>query len=751
MKLRKVISLALAAAMAVSLGVGGVSAQAAGADDAALQAVTLKVKNILNLDTEIYTEFSGVSSEDVLTGRRWNLQWWGDGVSLTIRADDDGKIYSYNKSETASQVNEPVFYGGRFDIPSLPTGDSAKALQAAKDFLAQVLTPGLETVELTDDTQPSLHQSSFRFSSMILLNGKESPLDCSVTVRASDNQVLRFWRSDDYSSYAGEIPSPTTSVSDAQARRDLRSTLEMEPYYILDDDGVTAHVRYVPKAIDDYYVDGKTGKLVNLTELRQKLWESGSLNRYYGVADKEMAMDAMATEESMANGVSLSQVELDGAAKLAGAMDKEALDTAVKNAWPEIGLDKYTLSSASYSVTELPVVEGADKKYDVTCRLVYGLKLTDSTARKVVKVNAKTGELLSLSGYRPYQENIANTVSLGQAQVAAETILKSFAGKNFATLELYNPAKPSDFGKKDTQFGFTYCQKENGYFFPNNRYYVTVDAVDGTISQLVKDYNEDVTLVDPVSVVPVTTAIEAYEGAMALRYGYLEVPMDIKLAEPELYARYKDELASYVNTLQPGFTLVQPDRYVRGVDAATGEVFYAAEDVSAETGITYDDVAGTWIETAANTLAKYGVGFYGGSLRRTDELTQLDMLALLCSLDGYRINVQDADEDEIDYLYQHGYMLGLVTPETRDEGKTVTRGELVKIILDAAGYKKIAAMTGIFRCDFTDAVSIPQTDYGYAALAQGLGLVYGGSDGAYAAQRVANRGEAIAMLYQYMS
>lgn len=750
MKLRKVISLALAAAMAVSLGVGGVSAQAAGADDAALQAVTLKVKNILDLDTEIYTEFSGVSSEDVLTGRLWNLEWWGDGVSLNIRADDDGKIYSYYRTETAADVNEPVFYGGRFNIPSLPAGDSAKALQAAKDFLSKVLTPGLETVELADETQPSLRQSSFRFSSMILLNGEESPLDCSVTVRASDNQIIRFYRSDDYSSYAGEIPSPTTSVSETQARRSLRSTLEMEPYYVLDDDGATAHVRYMPKTTDDYYVDGKTGKLVNLTELWQKLWESGSLNRYYGYADKDMAMDTVATEAAMANGATLSQVELDGAAKLAGALDKEALDTAVKNAWPEIGLDKYTLASASYSVTELKTDEGADKAYDVTCRLVYGLKLTDSTARKVVKVNAKTGELLSLSSYRPYQENIANTVSLGQAQAAAETILESFAGKHFATLEIYNPATPNDFGKKDTQFDFTYCQKENGYFFPDNRYYVAVDAVDGTISQLAKDYNEDVKLVDPLNVVPVITAIEAYEGAMALRYGYLEVPMDIKLAEPELYARYKDELASYVKTLQPGFTLIQPERYVRGVDAATGEVVYAAEDVSAENGIAYDDVAGTWIETAANTLAKYGVGFHGGSLRRTEELTQLDMLALLCSLDGYQINVQDASEDDIDYLYQHGYMLGLVTPETRDEKKTVTRGELVKIILDAAGYKKIAAMTGIFRCDFSDADSIPAADYGYAALAQGLGLVRGSSDKAYAAQRTANRGEAIAMLYQYM-
>ncbi len=62
----------------------------------------------------------------------------------------------------------------------------------------------------------------------------------------------------------------------------------------------------------------------------------------------------------------------------------------------------------------------------------------------------------------------------------------------------------------------------------------------------------------------------------------------------------------------------------------------------------------------------------------------------------------------------------------------------------------MAVLPGIYRCDFADSAAIPAQELGYAALAQGLGLVKGGADGAYAAGRSITRAEAVAMVYQYM-
>ena len=62
----------------------------------------------------------------------------------------------------------------------------------------------------------------------------------------------------------------------------------------------------------------------------------------------------------------------------------------------------------------------------------------------------------------------------------------------------------------------------------------------------------------------------------------------------------------------------------------------------------------------------------------------------------------------------------------------------------------MARLEGIYRCDYTDANTIPAADLGYAALAQGLGLVAGDSAGRFAPDRTATRVEAIAVVYQYM-
>lgn len=754
---RKLLSLALA-----SLMVFGVAAPALAADAAAeqeLKTVTAKVKTTLDLDTELYDDFQGSSHEDVLLGKRWNLHWEGDGITLSITADDNGKIYSYSANRAVEAVPlDTRSNGGRLDIPRLPEDKSKAAFQTAKDFLAKVLDGSVETIELSNDYRPSLRQDTYRYSGTVLLNGLDSPINCSVTVRASDLTVLRFWRGDENSGYLGSIPGPDTKVTEAQALRSLRSTMKMEAKYILQDDGKTARVQYVPLYGDDYYVDGVTGELVNLTELREKLWKSGGA----GGASNRFLMNADAAPEAAEDLASskLTKAEQDGAAILKDALSKEELDKVLKNAWPEIGLDKFTLASASYSIYEKEIEEGAERTsedYDISCRLTYGRQFTElggGTYNKYVTVDAKTGELKSLRSGRSYHDAYPDSfpisTSVTTAQATAEALLTAFAGKNYAKLGLFE----TDNAKENNtwQHTFRFQQTANGYFYSGNSYTVSVDATDGTITAINGSFDENVTLVAPAKVISESAAVEAYANAMTLWYGYLEVPVSISLAGPQLMPLLKEAGYEYVNSLKTGFVLTQPeDRHLTGVDAETGEVTawnYGGE--SDEPTVTYDDISGHWVAQAANALAEFQVGFLGGSLKPGDALTQRDMLALFLSVEGYTFNPAEADKDTMDHLYNTAYSYGLITPETRNETKTITRGELVKALLNSAGYEKIAAIPGIFRCDFADQSSIAAADMGYAALAQGLGIVKGGSDGAYAGSRTATRAEAISFLYQYM-
>ncbi|MBQ6985403.1 MAG: hypothetical protein IJQ25_00265, partial [Oscillibacter sp.] len=62
------------------------------------------------------------------------------------------------------------------------------------------------------------------------------------------------------------------------------------------------------------------------------------------------------------------------------------------------------------------------------------------------------------------------------------------------------------------------------------------------------------------------------------------------------------------------------------------------------------------------------------------------------------------------------------------------------------GYRAVANLNGIFTCSYADKDDIAAQDMGYAALAQGLGLV----QGTYNARETVRRGTAAAMLCRAM-
>lgn len=740
--------LAMVLCFALGMGVAAPALAAGEVDDAALKAVTQKVKATLGLDTEIYTDFEGTAQEDALMGRRWDLNWWGDGVSLSIQADDNGKIYYYNRNDLYEEpVADNAYYrGSGFSIPSLPKADPKEAAQVAQNFLNAVLDGPVETALVEEDESiAALWQGSASFSANLSLYGIPSPIRCNVQVRSGDNEVTYFYRSDRYRAFVGTLPNADTNVTEVQARRHLRSTFHMEPFFMLEEDGVTARVVYQPVFGDDYYVDGKTGELVNLTELRQALSTDRKNMLFGGNMAPEAAMDA-------AEGA-LTKVEVEGAAKLAGALSKEDLDRAIQSAWPEFGLDRYTLDGASYSVQEISEKDALVKEYDVTARLTYKQQLTDGAAWKYVTVNAKTGEVQDLYGWRPVQETVLPSVRRQTALATANRVLSTFAGEPYAQLALYEPQSTQEATLRDaTQFSFTFAQTAYGFFYLGNQYTVAVDGVDGSISCLSGGFDTSVVLQDPGPEAHHTTEAQArdtYLAALKVDYHYLEVPAGVKSLDRDLQNRLKD-LYDYVTTLRPGFELVS-DWSVRGVYLDDGTLSKQDWSPADENAITYDDVAGTWVQEAAETLAKYGIGFAGGSLKAAEALTQLDMISLLCSVEQHdAVPLAREDQQMVDDLYQRAYRMGLLSPQERAEDKVITRGTLVRVILKANGYERLAALPGIFRCDFSDAAEISEADMGYAAIAQGLGLVRGGSDGAFAGGRDITRGEAVAMLYQYM-
>ena len=698
--------------------------------DAKLTAITQSVKSALALDTEDYSYFQGDYDQQELTAL-WDLYWDGQTGSLSVSALDDGTIISYYRYDNMDES------GSQEGLPTFPQGDPAKAKAAAQSFLDRVLTPGVESVVLEDPSEPtSLSSTTFRFNGTILLNGLPSPLTYSLTVRASDNQVTRFWRDAPGTMFLGDIPGADAKTAQADAAAALKSTLSLRLEYILpDSDSSQAVLCYLPNSGHEFYVDAQSGKLVDLTALEEEMYRFAGMGGAAGDSGAASDTAAAETEES------LSEAEQAGIAQMEGVLSSQALDSALR-AVTEYGLASYELVSARFSVG---TAEG-DEAAPVTCALRYSKSGDKGVATRSFTVDARTGEVQRLSSYIPWTEDDKAVLTQEEAQAKAEAFLKARFPDRFSHLALYETpgqeAVPLDSEQSVSAWSFRFARQENGCFFPDQYYTVRVDATDGSVCGLSYYYDEAVTFASPEGVLSADAALDAWMDTYTVTLGYLLVPETLTGSDAVSQRLIQMGFASFYH-LKLGYALEREDS-LRGIDAKSGEpVGYAWQ--TADSGLTYSDIAGTWAETDVLRLARFNVGYAGGVFQHAKELTQWDLVCLLYSLRYTPIDPADPEQDR-DGVYAIAYQMGILSREGRDDEAVLTRGELVRYLLDAAGYGSVARLEGIFTCSYTDRAAIPAGELGYAALAQGLGLI----SGTYNGTAAATRGQAAAMLCRLM-
>ena len=728
--MKKLLSLLLCAALLCGGALPAVAAEETA--DARLTQVTQTVKTALELDTTAYASFQGECYEDILTPV-WSLSWSGDAGSLYVEALEDGKILSYSLVQTQTEES----YGGREGLPALPQGDETAARAAAQSFLDRVLDPGLESVEeLETVSSPSLYGDSYRFSGTILLRGLPSPLHVSLTVRGSDSAVTRFSRDALETGCLGSVPSSVPAADGETAAGQLKTTLSLRLEYVLpEEESTQAVLRYLPDPSHEFYVDGETGELVDLTELRQKMYGGAS----DGAAAEESAPSAAADAGNMA----LTPAEQEGIQKLEGVLSSQALDQRLREE-EAYGLGRYELVNASYRL-----IEGEEDQEDrVECTLRYSRTGEDGTWGRTFTVDAKTGEVASLWSSAPWDEDREPALTEEEAQARAEAFLQSFAGDRWEHLALYEGARAAllDGGTGNAPFyTFTFARQENGYFFPTHSYTVGIDAADGSVSSLAYQYDEDVTFDDPQGIVDAEAALDAWMGTydVALGYLYVPAPLDGGTAEEE---KLRQMGYAYHDRLRLGYALERTGSGLYlGVDAKTGEPV-EQESAPGAAGLAYEDLEGHWARETVERLAGYGIGYDAARFQPDKTLTQWELVCLLYSTSYGAVDPEEEDSGFRDQVYAAAYRMGALTREERDDGAALTRAQVVRMLLDAAGYGPVARLEGIFTCAYTDPETIPAGELGYAALAQGLGLV----TGTYAGDRTATRAEAAVLLERLM-
>lgn len=723
---KRILSIVLAPILLFSMAVPGF---AAGSRDSAdrLAAVTGKVKNALALGTEQYKEFSGQLTEGELAPT-WRLSWSGEDGSLEITASESGQILSYYCYSTDETWDSAPL--------SLPKSDPAKAAEAAAAFLSRVLD-STETVDLdaAANKTNSLRPTRYYFRGTILLNGCPSPLNFSLSVRASDYAVVQFHRDSLETGYIGTVPAASFRMTQSAAEPLLRDTLSLRLEYALDEGEKTAVLRYLPNDIDSFYVDDAGQKLVNLSELYRELGES---NKFSGA---DAAAEAPEAVGGTGDNGGLTQAEQLGADKLKGTLSKEALDQKARSI-SQLGLGSYTLASASYREEQ---VNGASV---ITARLSYAQQTEERTLRRWVTLDAKTGKLMSISSSGLWDEDADKKVGEDAARKTAEAFLTAQQGKRFALCAAYtgDPANQRENGLYGV-WSFQYARQENGYFFPNDQFVIGIDAADGSVSAYSQSWTEDVRFDSPDGIIPADQAVSAYFKTFQVTRGYVAVPQKLDLSDPE-YAPLAEIGYRSLNSLKLGWHLTTPEKNATGIDAKTGQpVFWTREERGS---LQYSDLEGSWAKDAAGTLADYGIGYAGGRFRPDKQLTQLDLVALLASTQGLLIDPDNPADGDADRAYRAAYSMGALRRTDRDDGRVLSRIDVIKLLLDAGGFGPAARLQGIYRTDFPDGEEIPDNLLGYAALAQAMNVVRGDGAGRLNPRQSATRGDAVVMLLAFM-
>ncbi len=724
---KKIITVMLSAILLVTLALPALAADTVSGTsvDTQLAQVTLTVKNTLHID-DSYTGFTGNLTDEGSTGY-WELNWTRDSNTINVYADKNGKVMSYNHWVDKDNTAYSNYYA-----PAFPKTERTDALNAAKSFVESVLGSN-ETV--TFDNYNSGYYTSntvyYSFNGTVDLNGLKSPVTFSVQVRTDDISINSFYRSDLYSQYT-EIPSATPTITKDVAAGLLAGKVKLQLEYVSSADGKSATLQYVPVYTGNYVVKADSGELVNLDNVSYK-----STN----VSTSDMAMGAKQDSK-------LSDVEQSAVNTLKGVKSKTELDTAAR-AISELGLTSdYLFESSSYSMNK--------ETGEVLCRLQYDKTITDTSVIKErfpkdyaniqssgnnysihiyknITVNAMTSSLVSIDTYDSGSDETGK-MSTAQLKSNAEAFLSKFFNGKYSLTAYNENSSNQDIGC------FTYSQTVNGVLFPTNTISITVNSYDGSINNLYINWTDNVTFESANGIVNAEAAKITYISCFKTVLQYVNLTMKQPVIMP--YTDSKIAADSSSSKLNLAYKY-DSDSGISGINAKTGKPIAETYNQASE-AMTYNDIDGCYGKAQIEKLAKYGIGYTGGSFKPTTQLTQKDALTLLLGAVGYSSTTDDE-------LYNGAYQYKLLTKSEKSADKVMTRGEYVKMLIGATEYGAAAALNGIFNCGFSDDSSISSRYYGHVAIAKSLGIVHGDSSNNFNPDGVVTRQDAAIMLYNFMS
>lgn len=634
--------------------------------------------------------FSEYYQNETQSGNRYNLSWESkdktNSSMISVEIGENKTVYRYNFHDSTKEY-------GKIKYPAHTDGE---AMTTAKEFFAALDSEKPNQVIDEKITYES-YENIYVYTAQRAHNGIPVFANrVSVQIDADSLKPTYY-----YANWDEELEfSEGEAIGFEQAVNAYKEKIGYELFYQVaaEDYKDTVKLVYRPKYDETLYIDALSGEVVDFEQLYGK--ESGGGSNSAMFAKSEAAADTAAAR--------LSEEERAMLAEISKMLSKEKAESIAR------GVSEFDITD-KYSVSGYNIHKDSHGKY--TGRISFDLKSEDDEeyGYRNVLIDAKTGEIISFSGYDYSDKESADSkLTDEQVKLLAEKFLKKYYAAKMEQMQKKNVFKPQK-GRAE------YQRVENGIRVYNNGASIYADANTKKISSFSLNWTE-AQMPDSANAAVPEKMYEKLLSSDNFRCGYL-IAYDNE---------GKTQTAKLVYTLEkePVF------------DAESlQELNWQLKPTEEEKKPNYTDIDEHYAEEAARKLLTMDIYYEGNELRPDDAVTQKDYLGLISSV------VFRYEQDDEDAFYNYMIGRGVITKEEIKPNEAITRIDGIRYLLNALGYGEFAKIPGIFNCPFND---VSEEDKGYGAIAAGLKLVYSDTDTFYSTSNL-KRGDSLIVIYNYLT
>lgn len=705
-----------------------------------------KIKKAVMLKLEIPQELENFTSShnNYSDKETWSLQWSnqsqnysGEYKYVQAVVDKSGNILNYNKYVHST-------YTGI--VRKLPKLNPQKAGELAKRFVF-LIRPDLYS-ELSFDkglkNYMLEHNGNYSFTfNRVYKNIPYYGNSINISIDGQTGSTLTF-----ACNWSDNLKFPDTkSIIGIDAaktlfQKNIGLNLTFRKKYVSDKN--ENYIAYIPKVSDEpLCIDAFTGGLAidNIYENPFARNDRNNIDNNILKSNDKIALN------------------LEDIKEIPQIMSLEAAEKSVRS-MAELGLDKaYTLMDFSYyknkSAGSYIIMMNFGK---TLTKSDFDKNISDEEFKMIlekekystqvnVEMDAKTAELLSFQNNNHYNrsDDKKSILDRDKAQKIAENFLKKYKPTTFNELEYIPATVITTADKKDKYMAeqgmptINFIRVINGIKFLDNGVSIDIDPVSGNI----KNYRQEWESINTPSLEGTITSDKAYD------IFFKDIGFELKYIAP-FNNPYTEKGTN--NVLQLKLVYALDISIPSCIDAKSGKIISLYNGMPyIEKGSTqYKDIDSSSLKDKIIEMENAGLLFSEETFRPDDALLQKELVYLLLLLKGQspaNSLLLDFGQQTLDNMYRYAVNLNIIKPDEKSPDRKVTREELIKYVLNLAGYSNIADIKGIFICDFEDKDDISVDLKGYAAIAKSLNLIKGSK---FYPKKNITRAEAVEVLYDLL-